>query len=221
MDQHASRLVHCQKVLVLIKNGERSFLGRVLRLGIVQGDGDDIPGLYGNADGLQSVASVGDALSARLNNIGIASVYCGAIHGSNDSDAESDTAKTILTMLKIYPSIKYVLDVGRLQLSNSGETAVKTVSASREASAQISISVSRWGSGDGREDNMAFALQIRRLLNENGERVCAPVRLTAAQGNSALSRYYLKIDIGSEGNSVQEALAAGEELADAIAGVLK
>ena len=170
--------------------------------------------------GLQGVASVGDAISARLNNIGIPTVYCGAIHGAGDLDAETETAETILTMLKIYPSIRYVLNIGRLQLSDDGDTPIKTSSASSNSSAQISISVSRWGNGDGREDNMALALRIRRLLNEGGERVCAPVRLTEEQGNSALSRYYLKIDIGSEGNSTNEAIMAGERLACAIAKAL-
>lgn len=165
----------------------------------------------------RSVASVGDSITSELNRFGISTVHCGAIHGANGGNAEKDTAETIRTMLKIYPSVKLVVDVGRLDMSNKIGCPAKTVSNTEDCSAQIKISVSLWGSGDGREDNMLLALQLRDSLNDGEKRLCAPICLTENQYGSALSRYYLKVDVGAGGNLTSDAISAGRFFARAIA----
>ena len=167
--------------------------------------------------GLRSVVSVGDKISSELNSKGVFTVHIAAIH-DGEGNIYKNSADTIKTMLKIYPSIKYVIDVGRQDIVGSEGEALKTVAPSGEA--QIKISVSLWGSGDGREDNMALALKLRGVLNSDGKRLCEPVLLTEEQYNSAMSRYYLKVDIGATGNTTREAVNAGVCFADALIKVI-
>lgn len=178
------------------------------------------PELDGNIRMPRNVASVGDGIAAELNRLGISAIHCGAIHGSHDSDADDDTADTVLTMLKIYPSVKCVIDIGRQSLTDADGRPARTVSGTKDAAAQIRMYVSLWGSGDGREDNMVLALRLRELLNEENRRLCAPICLTQKQYCSALSRYYLKVEIGATGNITAESVAAGRHFAHALAEII-
>lgn len=179
---------------------------------------EEHPELAFDVRGVRGVVSVGEYIAAKLNRMGITTVHCAAIHVG--VGAEGDTADTVRTMLKIYPTVKYVIDIGRQELAGEGGEVVKTVANDPVRAAQIRLSVSLWGDGDGREDNMLLALELRDTMNRGGKHLCAPILLTQSQYNSALSRYYLKVDVGATGNTTTEALAAGEYFAEVFANVI-
>lgn len=177
---------------------------------------------YATADGsigaLDTVVAVGDRLCAKLNSLGIGAVHCTVVHDADGGDPELAAAESIEWMLGIYPTVSTVIDLGRAELEDGCGSTAKTVAADG-VSAQIMTRVCRWGTGDGREENMTLALKLRAELNRGGKRLCAPVTLVDEQYASALSDYYLKVDVGSSGNSVAEARLAAESLAYAIARV--
>ena len=164
------------------------------------------------------VASAGDVLSRRLNRLGLSTLHCTVIHDGDDKNAYLNARDTIKTMLEIYPSIKYIIDLHRLELEADGEI-LKTVSGSPDGSAQIRLTASA-GSGDRWQENLSLALALKSSLNRGGERVCMPAVLSQSTYNSDLAEYYIMVDIGSSGNSVNEAKAAAKRLADALADVL-
>ncbi len=169
--------------------------------------------------GLESVVSAGEAMSASANQLGIPTVHCTVIHDGKDRNAYANARDTILMMLEIYPSIKYVVDVHRLSLYD-GELPIKTVSGCKDGSAQIRLTVgAREEYGDWQED-LSLSLALRKSLNENGERVCMPVVVSPSLPNGDVSRYYIMADIGAVGNTTQEAIAAGKRLGVALADVL-
>lgn len=163
---------------------------------------------------LDGVVSIGDRLSRRLNELGLTALHCTVINDDGENNAYLNARKTIETMLRIYPSIKYVIDLHRLELE-SGGIPIKTISARRDGASQIRLTVS--ADGEGWQENLSLALSLRKKLNENGDRICMPPTLSPSRYNSDLTRYYLMADVGSTGNTAAEAGAAADRLAKALA----
>lgn len=160
---------------------------------------------------LDGVISVGDALSARLNTRGLNTLHCTVIHDGGEGNAYISARETIDMMLKVYPSIKYVIDLHRMELESDG-LPIKTVSS--EGLAQIRLTVS--ASGEGWQEDLSLALAIRQGLNKGDARLCMPPVLSSSRYNSDMSAYYLMIDIGASGNTAREAVKSAERLAEAI-----
>jgi stage II sporulation protein P len=168
--------------------------------------------------GLNSVVSVGESINAKLNAAGLSAVHCTVIHDADDVNAYVSARETIKTMLQIYPSIKYVIDVHRMDREEDGRI-VKTLS--EVGSAQMKITVSADGTtGRNWQDGLALAIALRQELNSDGKALCAPTVLSAGRYNSDLCRYYLMLDVGARGNTTEEAMAAGEYFAEALLSVV-
>ena len=169
---------------------------------------------------LRGVVAVGEQISAELNRRGIPTVHCAVIHdGVSSLDSYSNAADTLKTMLQIYPSIKYVIDLHRLNEIDESGLLIRTEASVSDSAAQLRLTVS--GGGGSPRKNLILALCLRQRLNANGRRLCMPVLLTEGRMNSDLSQYYLKLDVGGLGNSVSEANAAGKYFAVALAELLK
>ncbi len=165
-----------------------------------------------------SVVSIGYELDTRLNSLGLTSIHCTVIHDSGEQNAYLSARETIKTMLKIYPSIKYIVDLHRLELYED-DIPIKTVSGAKDSSAQIRLSVSS-ESGELWQEDLSLALALRGKLNDSGERICMPTVLSPSRYNSDLGEYYIMVDIGSSGNTATEARAAVRRFAEAMAEVL-
>lgn len=162
-----------------------------------------------------SVVAVGEALAAELNRAKIPTVHCTVIH-DGEGDAYERAAETIETMMKIYPTIEYVIDLHRMELTDADGHVVKTYSAEQSAQTRITVSTA----GVLSRGALSLALCLRRELNKDGARVCMPIVLTDSEYNAASALYYLKLDVGSLGNSSDEARAAAILFAEAFAEII-
>ena len=172
----------------------------------------------GSFKGLNSVVSVGENINQTLNAAGLSAIHCTVIHDAGDDNAYVAARETIKTMLMIYPSVKYIIDVHRMDRQENGQT-VKTLSA--VDTAQMRITVSADGTtGRNWQDGLALAVALRQKLNGDGRALCAPTVLSAARYNSDLCRYYMMLEVGTQGNTTQEAMSAGEYFAKALLSVL-
>ena len=170
------------------------------------------------ADALgKSVISVGERIAYDLNSSGVPAIHCTVIHGEGGNGAYYDAAETIRYMLKIYPSIEYVIDLRRMDEIDEEGRILKTQSSLNTA--QIRLTVSSKGSRE--QDNLALALSLRRELNLGGKALCMPIVYTDAALNAGLTPYYVRVDVGSSGNVINEALEAAKIFADAFADILK
>lgn len=165
----------------------------------------------------KSVVSVGEVIAYELNTRGIPTVHCTVIHSDEKGRGYDEAAETIKDMLRIYPSLRYVIDVHRLEEKDQEGRLVKTESAL--GTAQLRMTVSDEGMLP--RDTLALALGIRRKLNEEGKRLCMPVVYTDSRFNSDMVQYYIKLDVGSMGNTSDEARAAGRYFAETMAALLK
>ncbi len=168
----------------------------------------------GEDDVFCSVVAIGEIIAKELNSRGIPCVHSTAIH-DNGNDPAKAAEDTVRTMLEIYPSISYIIDIHRL----SGEESENKATLSSDGSAQLRLTVSE-GSVYTRE-NIALALALRRKLNGDIKATCLPVVISDSDYHSKLAKYYLKVDVGSEYNLLSECIEAGKRLAKAIEDVLR
>ena len=169
--------------------------------------------------GLESVVSVGEVICGALNRHGVPAVHCTVIHDGDGQNAYTNARETIELMLKVYPSIKYVLDVHRLSLYEE-DVPVKSASGSADSSAQIRLTVGVNDGGSAWQESLSLSLALRKSLNKSGERICMPAVISPSLPNSDLGSYYIMVDIGSVGNTTEEAIAAGKRLGISFADVL-
>lgn len=163
----------------------------------------------------KSVLTVGESVTYELNRRGVPTVHCTVIHG--EGGAYTEAADTIAEMLRIYPTIEYVIDLHRLEERDGEGRILKTESAVE--CAQIRLTAS--SDGIFWDRNLSLALALRKELNSRGRRLCLPVVFTDVKLNAKSAPYYLKVDVGASGNATIEAVRAGEYLAQALAEVLK
>lgn len=162
-----------------------------------------------------SVVAVGETLAAELNRAKIPTVHCTVIH-DGDGDPYANAAETIEMMLKIYPTVEYVIDLHRMELTDAQGNLVRTCSAKQTAQLRMTVSTA----GVLTKGTLSLAMCLREELNGGGARVCMPVVLTDSEYNAAGSMYYLKLDIGSLGNTCDEARAAAVLFAEAFAEII-
>ena len=162
------------------------------------------------------VVAMGASLAEELTSKGIPAVHITVIH-DGDKDPYSAASETVKTMLDIYPSVKLVIDLGRMDIRDEQGRPIKLVSSDGAAQIRFTVSTenSEW------RQSMALALELRSRLNIKGRRSCLPVTLSDSRYSVGKSKYYLKIDVGTAANSSNEASLATDFLAEAILDVLK
>ncbi len=176
-------------------------------------------------DSEQNVLAIGEVLCEVLNQRGVSSVHCTLTHDDPTLTGSYDrSAATIRRYLEIYPTIEYVIDLHRdAVMTSDGELVRAAVREGDSSVAQIMAVVGSDGNGTAHpnwQGNLALALQLREGLNQNEPNVCRPVLLKNASFHQELSAHAILLEIGTSGNSVEEAKRAavlvGEILANLI-----
>lgn len=179
-----------------------------------------------SSDPSRNVVAVGERMTEVLRDNGVPTLHCVILHDKNAyRDAYVRAAETIAAYLAEYPSIQYILDVHRDALiRGEGELVRPVVALDNEAVAQVMILAGTDYKGayfPGWENNLAFALQLREALNEDHPRIARPVFLRGAAFNEHFGPLSLLLEIGASGNSIEEALRAGERVAQTLADMIR
>ena len=169
----------------------------------------------------ENVVAVGRALNKALRKRGILSVHCEIMHDETGyRDAYSKAEETIKTYLERFPTIRLVIDLHRDSIVKSSGELVRPVTLLDEnKAAQIMCVVgSNYGGEDNDrwESNLALALQFSKYLNDKYENLCRPVYLKASTYNQEIAQHSLLLEIGSSGNSLEEAFAVCNAVSESI-----
>lgn len=170
----------------------------------------------------ENVVAVGKTLANALEERGISTLHCTVLHDRIQfKDSYARAEQTIRAYLAEYPSIKLVIDLHRDAIIKSTGEMVRpvTLNADGEATAQVMCVVgSSWGGeeNDRWEGNLSLALKLRNELNATTKNLCRPPYLRSATYNQEFAPYSLLIEIGSGGNSLEEAKRAALLVADAL-----
>lgn len=174
----------------------------------------------------ENVLAVGERMAEILRERGIPTLHCTVLH---DKDAYKDAyiraAETIRAYLARYPSIQYVFDVHRDALIRGEADLVRPVTlVEGEATAQVMILAGSDYKGANFphwQTNLAFALQLREALNADYGNFARPVYLRGAAFNEHFGPLSLLLEIGASGNSLPEAIRAGELVAETLAQMIR
>ena len=123
-----------------------------------------------------------------------------------------------------YPSIQVVLDVHRDALAAEDGTIYKAVSAEDgEQAAQVMLVVGTDGTGKHPlwQENLTFAMRIQQQLLDDHQALARPMVLRASRFNQHLSVGSVLVEVGTHGNTLQEALLGAKLFAQSTAKVLE
>ncbi len=177
-------------------------------------------------DKSKNMVRIGRIIADALNASGIKTLHCEILHDEESyQDSYTRASETIKSYLAKYPSIKYIFDVHRDAILKSDGSLVKaTTEINGESVAQVMTVVGSNYKGanfPNWEKNLAAALKLKEILDINAPTVSRPVYLRGAAYNQQYAPCSLLLEIGTSGNSLNEAERAAEIVAKAIIKLIK
>ena len=173
----------------------------------------------------RNMLAVGRAFISTLNKNGITAIHCTVMHDESGlAGSYGRAAESIRFFREHYPSIRYVVDLHRdAILTSEGEYVRAATEIEGKSVAQILPVVGSNAGGwehDAWEGNLALALQMRQVLNQNNTALCRPVMIKSATYNQEMAPFAILLEIGTGANSIDEALAAATLAGEAFAKVI-
>ena len=172
-------------------------------------------------DAERNMLAVGRVLADQLNENGIPTIQCTRTHtgdGMSLQGAYAREAESVREYLRLYPSIRLVIDLHRDAVMNAEGEYVRTEAPQEDGFAQVMAVVGSDANGTpcNWEGNLALALQLRRALNTGDSGLARPVYLRKSSFNQELAEYSLLLEIGTGANTVEEAKRTAQRVGDAL-----
>lgn len=167
-----------------------------------------------------NVVRVGAELADKLKKLyGIDVIHNGTVHDyPSYSGSYNRSLETAQRILKSYPTINIVVDIHRDGLSeNKKFRAVKNINGVNAA--QIMFVVGTDESGlyhPNWKENFKLAIQLQKRLNAWYPELARPINLRTGRFNQHVAPGALIIEVGGDGNTLEEALESTTFLARAI-----
>ena len=176
---------------------------------------------YRTLDEAYNMVAVGAYLAALLEAAGISVLHDRQIHDyPSYPDAYANSRAAAQSYLDQYPSICLVLDLHRDAAENQdGSQYATEVDIGGQTGAQLMLVVGTDASGNSHphwQENLALALKLQVLLEERVPGITRQSILRAQRFNQDLSAGALIVEVGTAGNTLEEALRAIPVLAQAI-----
>lgn len=174
----------------------------------------------------KNVIAVGKVMADTFNENEIPTLHCEIMHDEKSyEESYSRAAETIKSYTAKYPSIQYVFDVHRDAILKSDGSLVSAVcEIGGENVAQVMSVVGSNYKGANFpdwEDHLSLALALRSSLNQKYENISRPVYLRGAAYNEQYAKGSLLLEIGSSGNTLDEAKKAARLVAEALTELIK
>lgn len=169
----------------------------------------------------ENVVHIGQVITEKLRKHGIGVVHDTTmydLYGYNDAyDRSCDGVENLLAL---YPQVKLVLDIHRDTIVLSDGAKYRPVTEwENKTAAQMMILVGtgkKTAPNDHWETNLSFATELYRAAEDLCENIMRPILLRNSGYNQHLSTGSILVEVGTCGNSLEEAERAAEVLGDAI-----
>lgn len=180
---------------------------------------------YRTQDKEHSVIKVGDELESVLEAMGISVIHDREIYDYPSyigSYGRSLTAAE--AYMEQYPSIQVIIDLHRDALMEDDGTVYKTVAEVNGGQcAQVMMVVGTDNSGlshNNWRQNFTLALKLQSTMNEKYPSLARPISLREERFNHHLTTGAILLEVGTNGNTLEEAITAAGYFADCLADVL-
>ena len=181
---------------------------------------------YRTLDTDYNMVSIGERVAEILENGGIQVIHDRTLYDyPNYNDAYIIAREAIEAHLAEKPSICMVLDLHRDAAEDAeGNQKHSAITIDGISTANLMLVM---GSDKGSrefpnwEQNLALAVKLQAQLEQTHEGLCKPINLVTSRYNQDLSTGALLVEVGTAGNTHQEAMAAAEFLAEGILALAK
>ena len=173
-------------------------------------------------DETRNVIAVGEVLAEKLTELGVEVIHDTTIHDYPDYNTSYyNCLQSIQTWQEKYPQIQMVLDIHRDAVEDEQGQAVAMLSDQEGNSvAQLMLVV---GTDEGGlehphwQDNLANALKLQSVLMGEYPGLCRSLDLRTERFNQHVAAGAVLIEVGTTGNTLTQAKASAELLAQAVA----
>lgn len=182
---------------------------------------------YRCEDPEQNVIRVGREIADSLNAAGIPTIHDTTAHDLTDGydRAYEQTEEAIEAYLDKYPTIRMVIDVHR-DAASDGQGGQKPISCNLHGEEVAGLMLvmgtdtaelphENW------RENLAFAMQLQAYLTEDASELMRPISLRSARYNEHFTPCSILLEVGSAGNTMEEALLSGRYFGEGLAGFIK
>lgn len=176
-------------------------------------------------DDAKNVVAVGRVICGILEEYGIKTVHDTTVHDyPSYQNSYTRALTTISSDLKRYPSIKAVLDIHRDAFVYEDGSKLRVVCEQNGVStAKVMLVVGTGSMGLSHPNwrgNFNFAAKVQNAAQQMYPGIMRPIDVRKERFNMHMTRGSLLLEVGSNGNSLAEALEGGADIARAIAAVL-
>ena len=182
--------------------------------------GDEFYAVH-SSDMSENVVHVGQVITEKLRQYGIGVVHDTTMYDADGyGDAYDRSCDGVEKLLALYPDAKLVLDIHRDTIVLSDGSKYRPIANWKNRSAaQMMILVGtgkKTAPNDHWETNLTYATELYRAAEDICGNIMRPILLRNSGYNQHLSTGSLLVEMGTCGNSLEEAEAAAEILGEAI-----
>ena len=164
-------------------------------------------------DSRYNVLRVGQEICDILNSRGIKTVHSETLNDSPTySGSYSPALDDISRYIKENPSIKLVIDVHRdAMISASGKKYKTVADINGGQAAQLMLVCGTDAGGlvhDGWRDNLSFQLKLQSRINTGYPGLMRPLNIRKARFNQHVTTGSMLLEVGTSGNTLEEALVS-------------
>ena len=172
----------------------------------------------------QNMVRIGEEMAAVFEAAGIGVIHDTTLYDyPNYNESYSRSYAGVSALLKQYPSVVLVLDVHRDALEASDGTIYKVVAGSVDDCAQVMMVMGSDAGGASHPNwrvNLSLALSIQDALAQKWSTLVRPTVLRTARFNQQLSTGSVLVEVGTHGNTLQEAITAARLYARTVAEIM-
>lgn len=176
-------------------------------------------------DNRYNVTAVGDEIETQLKRAGIGVVHDKTSHDDMYTGSYSRSRNTIEKYLKKYPDIKVTLDIHRDSIGSDTFKVKPTFTYKGKKGAQVMILSGYDPNGyfdfPNWNYNLRFALKLQKNLETNYSGMTRPLDFGNFAYNMNVNTGSLLIEVGADGNTLDEAKYSGKLLGKALSQVLQ
>ena len=179
-------------------------------------------------DSALNMVRVGKAICEEIEEAGYKVIHDTEIHDLSYNGAYAHSRKKVEEYLKKYPTIEIVLDIHRDAIQQNDGTKIKpTATIQGKKTAQIMIITGCQEQGNPIENfpdwryNLTFAVHLQNQLEIMFPGITRPLYFCPRKYNMNLSHCSLLVEVGSDSNTLEEAVFTGKCIGTALSKIMK
>ncbi len=187
-------------------------------------DGSDIyeeSDSYRTLDTGQNMVRIGAEMTAILEAAGLEVIHDTTLYDyPSYNQAYYRSSDGVAQWLAKYPSIQLVIDVHRDALTAADGTLYKTVAGTVNNCAQVMLVMGSDAAGQKHPNwrvNLSLAVSLQKAVTDKWATLARPIVLRTSRFNQHQSTGELLLEVGTHGNTLQEAITAARLFARTLA----